>query len=188
MCELDYKEGWVLKNWCFRTLVLEKTYESPLDSKEVKLVNPKGNQPWIFIGRTDAEMPILWPPDVKSRLTGKDPDAGKDWRHEKGMIESEMVGWCHWLNGHEFEQTPGDSEGQGIVACCSPLGHRVRHNWVTEQQQKPRNVYWVIVSVQRRTAYRWVVREDLVGLVYALACFTYFVGKDAKVRIENTMF
>ena len=92
-----------------------KTLESPLDSKEIKPVNPKGSQPWIFIGRTDAEgeAPILWPPDDKSRLIGKDPDAGKDWgQEEKGMTEDEMVGWLHWLNGHEFEQTPGDSEGR----------------------------------------------------------------------------
>ena len=93
--------------------------------KEIKTVNPKGNQPWIFIGRTDAEAeaPILWPPDVKNWLTGKDPDAGKDWgREEKGMTEDEMIGWHHWLNGHEFEQTPGDSEGQGSLVCCSPWG------------------------------------------------------------------
>ena len=103
-------------------MVLEKTLEGPLDSKEIKPVNPKENQSWIFTGRTDAEAeaPILWPPDVKSWLTGKDPDAGKDWRQEKGMTEDEMVGWHHWLNGHEFEQTLEDSEGQGSLACCSP--------------------------------------------------------------------
>ena len=90
----DHKEGWASKNWCFWTVVLEKTLESPLDCKEIKLVNPKGNQSWIFIGRTDAEAPILWPPDVKSRLTRKDPDAGKDWgQEEKWMAEDEMVGW-----------------------------------------------------------------------------------------------
>ena len=112
MWELDPKEGWVLKNWCFWTVVLEKTLESPSDSKEIKPVDLKGRQPWIFIGRTDAEAPILWPPDSKSQLIGKDPDAGKDWRQEeKGMKEEEMVGWHNWLNGHEFEQTPGDSEG-----------------------------------------------------------------------------
>ena len=111
-------------NICHPIVVLEKTPESPLDCKEIKPVNTKGNQPWIFIGRTDAETQalILWPPDVKSWLTGKDPDAGKDWRQEKGMTEDEMVGWHHWLNGHEFEQTPGDSEGQGSLACCSPWG------------------------------------------------------------------
>ena len=117
MWELD----WVPKNWCFWTVVLEKTLESPSDRKEIKPVYPKRNQPWIFIGRTDAEVdiPILWPPDVKSWLTGKDTDAGKDWRQEeKEMTEDEMVGWYHWLNGHEFEQTPGESAGQGSVACC----------------------------------------------------------------------
>ena len=105
------------------TVVLEKTLESPLDCKEIKPVNRKGNQFWIFIGRTDAEAeaPILWPPDVKSRLTGKDPDAGKDWRwEEKGMTEDKMVGWHHRINGHEFEQALGDGEGQGSLACCSP--------------------------------------------------------------------
>ena len=102
----DYKESWVLKNWCFWTVVLEKTPESPLDSKEIKPVHPKENQSWIFFGRTDAEAetPILWPPDAKNWLTGKDPDAGRDWRQEeKGMTEDEMVRWHHRLNRHEFE-------------------------------------------------------------------------------------
>ena len=102
-----HKESWVLKNWWFWTVVLEKTLESPLDCKEIKPVNPKENQPWIFIGRTDAEAeaPILWPPDAKNWLTGKGLDAGKDWRQkEKGMTEDEMVGWDHWLNGHEFNR------------------------------------------------------------------------------------
>jgi len=115
--------AYISRNWCFQTVVLEKTLESPLDSKEIKPVNPKGNQPWIFIGRTEAEAeaPIIWPPDVKSWLIGKDLDAGKDWgQEEKGAIEDEMVGRHHQLNGHEFEQTPRDSEGQGSLACCSP--------------------------------------------------------------------
>ena len=121
--ELDSEESWVPKNWCFWTVVLENTLESPLDCKEIKPVNPKGNQPWIFTWRTDAEALILWPPDVKSQLTGKDPDAGKDWRREKkGTTKNEIVGWHHRLNGHEFVQTPGDSEGQGSLACCSPCG------------------------------------------------------------------
>ena len=120
MWELDHKEAWALKNWCFWTVVLEKTLESPLDSKEIKPVHPKGNQSWIFIGRTDTETPLLWPPDAKSQLIGKHPDAGKDWwQEEKATTEDEMVGWHHWLNGHEFEQTLGDSEGQGSLACCS---------------------------------------------------------------------
>ena len=102
----------------------KKTLEIPLDSKEIKPVNPKGNQPWIFIGRTDAkaEAPILWPPDAKNQFTGKDPDVRKDWRQEKGMTEDEMAGWHHQLSGHELEQTPGDSEGQGSLACCHPWG------------------------------------------------------------------
>ena len=106
MWELDHKEGWAPKNWCFRTVVLEKTLESPLDSKEIQPVHPKGNQSWIFIGRTDAEAetPILWPPYAKNWLIGKAPDAGKDWRQkEKSMTEDEMVGWHHWLNRHEYE-------------------------------------------------------------------------------------
>ena len=120
MWELDHKEGWAPKNWCFWTVVLEKTLESPLDCKEIKSVNPKGNQLWIFIERTDAEAeaPILWPPDAKSQLIGKDPDAGKDWRQEeKGAIEDEMVRWHHRLNGHEVEQTQEDGEGQGSLVC-----------------------------------------------------------------------
>ena len=119
MWELDHKESWVPTNWCFWTVVLEKTLESPLDCKEIQSVHPKGNQSWIFIGRTDAEAPILWPPDVKSQLTGKDPDAKKDWgQEEKQATEDEMVAWHHWLHGQEFEQAPGDSEGQGSLACC----------------------------------------------------------------------
>ena len=116
MWELDYKESWVLKNSCFWTVVLEKTLESPLDCKEIQPVYPEGNQSWIFIGRTnaEAEAPILWPPDAKNWLLGKDPDAGKDWRQEeKGMTEDEMVGWYHWLNGREFEQAPGPGSLMG---------------------------------------------------------------------------
>ena len=136
MWELNYKESWVLKNWCFPTVVLEKTLESPLDCKEIKPVNLKGSQPWIVIGRTDAETPILWPPSGKSQPTGKDPDARKDWRQEqKAVTEDETAGWCHWLNVHEFEQAPGDGEGQGSLACCSPWACRDRHNSVTEQQR-----------------------------------------------------
>ena len=121
MWDLDSKKGWVLKNWRFLTVVLEKTLESPLDSKEIKPVNPKGNQPWIFIKRTDAEAPILWPPDAKSWFIRKDPDAGKDWGQEqKGTTEDEMVGWHHRLDGHEFEQTLGD--GKDREAWCAAVG------------------------------------------------------------------
>ena len=122
---LENKKGWVPKNWCLQTVVLEKTLESPLDSKEVKPVNPKGNQPWIFIGRTgaEAETPVLWPPDAKNGPIGKDPDARKGWRQEeKGTTEDEMVGWHHRLNGYEFEQTLGDGEGQRSLVCCTLWG------------------------------------------------------------------
>ena len=125
MWELDHKEGWALKN-CFQTVVLEKTLESPLYFKEIKPVNPKRNQFWLLIGGTDAEAkaPIVWPTDAKSQLIGKDLDAGKDWRQEeKGTTEDEMVGWRQWINGHEFEQTPGDG-GQGSLVCCSTWGHK----------------------------------------------------------------
>ena len=124
MWELDHKENWVPKNWCFWTVVL-KTLESPLDCKEIQPVNPKGNQSWIFIGRTDAEAEarIFWPPDEKNWLLRKDPDAGKDWRQEeKEMTEDEMVGWHHWLKGHELEQAPGVGDGQGSLACCHSWG------------------------------------------------------------------
>ena len=140
MWELDYKEGWVPKNWRFWIVVLERTLEIPLASKEIKPVNAKGYQPWIFIRRTDAEAEvlILWPPDVKSWLIGKDHDARKDWgQEEKGLKEDEMVGWHHWLNGHEFEQTQGYSDGQGSVAWVQFMElQSVRHNWVPEQQQQ----------------------------------------------------
>ena len=124
-------EAWDLsrrsKNWCFWTVVLEKTPESPVDCKKIKPVHPEGNQSWIVIGRTDveAETPILWPPDAKNWLIRKDPDAGKDWRQEeKGTTEDEKVGWHHELNGPEFEQALGDSDGQGSLECCGPRGHK----------------------------------------------------------------
>ena len=135
MWELDYKESWAPKNWCFWTVVLEKTLESPLDCKGIQPIYPKENQSWIFIGRTDAEAetPVLWPPDVKNWFIWKDPDAGEDWR-QKGTTEDEMVGWHHWLYGHEFEQAPGVGDGQGGLVCCSPWGRKEwdmteRLNW-----------------------------------------------------------
>ena len=145
MWELECKESWALKSWCFWTVVLEKTLECPLDCKEIQLVNPKGNQSWIFIGRTDAgaEAPILCPPDAKNWLTGEDPDAGKHWRQmEKGMTDDEMVGWHHWIDGHESEQAlgvSGVSEGHGGQVCC-------RHG-VPKSQTRPS--YW--------TELNWIV-------------------------------
>ena len=127
MWELDNKVGRVPKNICFQIVVLQKTLESPLDNKEFKPVNPKENQPWIFIGRSDvkAEAPILWPPDENSLLIGKDPDAGKDWRQrEKRLTEDEMVGWHQWFTGHELGKTSGNGEGQRSLACCSSWGHK----------------------------------------------------------------
>ena len=126
MWELDYKESWAPKYWWFWTVVLEKTLESPLDWKEIQPVHPKGNQSWIFIGRTDAEaeIPILWPPDANNWLIWKVPDAGKDWMREKGTTKDEMVGWHHRLDGREFEQAPGAGDGQGGLVCCSPWGHK----------------------------------------------------------------
>ena len=158
MWESDYKESWVLKNWCFWTVVLEKTLESPLDCKKIKPVNPKGNQSWILIGRTDAETPILWLPDAKNWLIGKDPDAGKDWRQkEKGMTQDEMVGWHHQLNGHEFEQAPRVGDGQESLECCSSQGHK--ESDMTEQ------LNWT---------------ESI--LVYSLISFIFIVYLAGKVR------
>ena len=147
MWELDHKEGWALKNRCFWTVVLEKTLENPLDCKIIKPVNPNGNQPWTFIGMIDAkaEAAIFWPPDAKSWLTKKDPDAGKDWRlKEKGATEDETIGWHHQFSGHEFEQSPGVSEGQGSLTCWSFLldpnhwdcKESDTNKWVTEQLQQ----------------------------------------------------
>ena len=139
MWELEHKESWAPKNWCFWTVVLE-TFDSPLDCKEIHPVHPKGDQSWIFTGRTDAEVeaPILWPPDAKNWVTGKDRDAGKDWRQEdKGMTEDEMVGRHLWLNGHEFEQALGVGDGQGGLACCSP--------WVTKSLSWPSD--WTVTKL-----------------------------------------
>ena len=123
------------EEWCFWTVVLEKTLESPLYCKEIQPVHSKGDQSWVFIGKTDivAETLIFWPPDAKYWLIWKDPDAGKDWRQEeKGMTEDELVGWHHRLNGHEFDYPLGVGDGQGGLVCCSPFGHRVGHDWTTE--------------------------------------------------------
>ena len=127
-------------NWSLQTVVLENTRERLLGSKEIKPVNRKGNQPWIFIGRTDAEAeaPIHWPPDVKNWLMGKDPDTGKDWGQEgKGMTEDEIVGWHHRLNGQEFEQTLGHSEGQGSLVCCSPWDRKAsdKTEWLNNNKE-----------------------------------------------------
>ena len=149
--------------------MLEKTLESPLYCKKIQPVNSKGSQSWIFIKRTDseAEALILWPPDLKSWLTGKDPDAGKGWRQEeKGMTEDEMVGWHHRLNEHSFDQALRDSEGQGSLACCFPLGlQRVRHSWATEQTNiVTKNVYQLELPLM----------DDIMGVTHHLSPFFPF--------------
>ena len=138
MWELDHKEGRMLKNWCFWTVVLEKTLESPLDCKEIQPVNPKGSVLNIYGTNAEAEAPILCPPDVKSWVIRKDPDAGKDWRQEeKGTTEDERVGWHHWLDGHEFEQTPGDGKGQGNLVCCRLWGWTtILNNEISQTMEK----------------------------------------------------
>ena len=163
MWGLDCEESWVPKNWCFWTVVLEKTLESPLDCKEIQPVHPKGDQSWVFIGGTDgeAETPVLWPPHVKSWLIGKDSDAGRDWgQEEKGMTEDEMAGWHHWLDAHEFEWTPGVGDGQGGLACCNPWGCKEsdtteRLNWT--ELKSPRN-RWNIVCYLVLEAEAFLVR------------------------------
>ena len=135
--ELDYKESWAPKDWCFWTVLLEKTLESPLDYKEIQPVHPKGNQFWMFIRRTDseAETPILWLPDVKNWLISKEPEAGKDWGgEEKRMTEDEMVGWHHPLNGHKFEEALGVGDAQGSLACCSP--------WHCKESDRTEQLNW----------------------------------------------
>ena len=142
MWELDYKESWAPKNWCFWTVVLEKTLESPLDCKEIQPIHSEGDQPWDFFGENDAkaETPVFWPPDAKSWLTGKDSDAGKDWgQEEKGMTEDEMAGWSRWLNGHEFEWTPGVGDGQRGLACCNL--------WVRKESDMTEQLNWMSVDI-----------------------------------------
>ena len=143
MWELDYKANWWPKNWCFWTAVLEKTLESPLDCKEIQPVHTNGDQSWVFFGRTDveAETLILWPPDAKSWLSWKDPDAGNNWRQEeRETTEDEMVGWHHWLNGHGFGWTPGVGDRQGGLACCGAWGHK--ESDMTEWLNWTEDLWW----------------------------------------------
>ena len=163
MWELDCEESWVPKNWCFWIVVLEKTLESPLDCKEIQSVYPKGDQSWVFLGQNDVkvETPILWPPYVKSQLTGKDPDPGKDWgQKEKGATEDEMVGWHYWLKGHEFEQTPGDGEDQGSLACCSQWDHKELDTtpWLNNNHHVPGIM--ISVKIVLKDSWNIVLRTD----------------------------
>ena len=151
MNEVDCKESWALKNWCFWTVVLEKTLESPLDYKEIQPVHPKGDWSWVFIGGTgvEAETPILWRPDEESWLISKEPDAGKDWAQEKkGTIEDKMVGWHHQQNGHGFGWTPGVGDGQGGLAFCGSWGHKESDktkqlNWTEYQNSNFRSRWYI---------------------------------------------
>ena len=155
MWELDYKESWAPKNWCFWTVVLCKTLESPLDCKEIQPVHPKGDQSWVFIGRTDVEVetPVLWPPNVKSWLTGKAPDAGKDWgQEEKGMTEDEMVGWHHQLNGHGFGWTPEVGDGQ---VCCSSWDCKESDTTLSDWTELTDKEYGLLGFVVSVFAYLW---------------------------------
>ena len=142
MWELDCEESWALKNWCFWTVVLEKTLESPLDCKEIQPVHPKGDQSWVFIGRPDpeAETPIFWPPYVRSWLIGKDFDAGRNWgQEEKGTTEDEMAGWHHWLSGCESGWTPGVDDGQGDLECCD--------SWVRKESDMTQQLNWTELNL-----------------------------------------
>ena len=182
MWELDHKESWEPKNWCFWTVVLEKTLERPLDCKKIKLINPKRNQSLIFIARTDAEAEasILGPPNTKNWFIGKDPDAGKDWRQEeKGMTEDKMVGWHDWLDGHEFEQAPGVGDGQVSLGAAVHGVERVRHYWATEliQSVRPLSLFlleialviWDLVLLYKiRTLFSLYV-ENAIGILIGVA-------------------
>ena len=187
MWELDYKESWAPKNWCFWTVVLEKTLESLLDCTEIQPVHPEGNQSWIFIGRTDvkAETPILWPPDAKNQLIWKDPDAGKDWRwEEKGTTEDEMVGWYHWLNGHEFGCIPGAGDGQGgqraAVHGVTELDMIGRLNWTDMSVSLNANLYWEylfsLCSFHQEKLMLMYNQYISIGLIWNF---------NGKVRIQN---
>ena len=151
MWELDYKESWAPKNWCFWTVVLEKTLESPLDCKEIQPVHSERDQPWVFFGRNDAKAvtPVLWPPHAKSWLIGKDSDARRDWgQEEKGTTEDEMAGWHHRLNGRESEWTPGVGDGQGGLTCWDSWGRKERLNWT---ELKGNNSNKAPVKLQRKS-------------------------------------
>ena len=156
---MDYKESWAPKNWCFWTVVLEKTLESLLDCKEIQPAHPKGDQSWMFIGRTDdeAETPILWPPDTKSWLIWKDPDAERDWgQEEKGTTEDEMAGWHHRLDGHEFEWTLRVGDGQGGLACCDSWCRKVRNDWATELNW---TMKWITLGGDKLTDSKRFIRK-----------------------------
>ena len=156
MWELDCEVGWALKNWCFWTVVLEKTLESPLDCKEIQPVHSEGDQPWDFLGRNDAkaEAPVFWAPHAKSWLIVKDSDAGRDWgQEEKGMTEDEMAGWHHWLVGRESEWTPGVGDGQGGLVCCGSLGRKKSDTTEQLNWTSSLNVVLITINFPPRTTF-----------------------------------
>jgi len=186
MLELDCEESWAPKNWCFWTVVLEKTLESPLDCKEIQPVYSKGDQSWVFFERndTEAETPVLWPPHAKSWLIGKDPDAGRDWgQKEKGTTKDEMAGWHHWLDGHEFEWTLGVGDGQGGLACWDSWGRKEsdrteRLNWTFFSWLE-----WTYASLARilqkwRCVILGVSYQGVhdVNMAYHWCCFPWSLG------------
>ena len=173
MWELDREEGWAPKNWCFWTVVLEKTLESPLNCKEVQPVHSEGDQPWDFFGRNDAkaEMPVLWPPHAKSWLIGKDSDAERDWgQEEKGSTEDEMAGWHHWLNGRESGWTLGVGDGQGGLACCDSWGRiesdtTERLNWTEYHTQNGSDIWKLTHHLHRgKGSERWMSQDTVTAL------------------------
>ena len=182
MWELDHKESWVLKNWCFQIVLLQKTLKGPLDSKEIKPVNPKGNQPWLFIGRTDAKALMLWPPDAKSWLTGKDPDAGEDWgQEEKGTTEDEMVWWHHRLTGHKFEQILGHSEGQGSLVCIHGVtkSRTWLSNWTTKRQKANQRLPGA--GDRSRCWWQMSIKEFFWGVMEIFWNYDYIVAMAAQL-------
>ena len=164
MWELDCKESWAPKNWCFWTVVLEKTFESPLDCKEIQPVHSEGDQSWVFFERTDdkAETAVLWPPHAKSWLIGKDPDAWRDWgQEEKGTTEDEMAGWHHWLDGHEFGWTPGLGDGHGGLACCD--------SWGCKESDMTEQLNWTELNLSFTSLHSW-------GFSFLFSVFLPFFG------------
>ena len=157
MWELDCEEGWVPRNWCFWTVVLEKTLESPLDCKEVQPVHSEGDQPWDFFGRNDAkaETPVLWPPHAKGWRIWKDSDAGRDWwQEEKGMTEDEMAGWHHWLDGRESEWTLGVGDGQGGLACCD--------SWGCKESDTTERLIWSDLCIHTLKCLNWATAPMII--------------------------
>ena len=196
MWELDCEEGWA-PNWCFWTVVLEKTLESPLDSKEIQPVHSEGDQSWVFFGRNDAkaETPVLWPPDAKSWLIGKESDAGRDWgQEEKGMTEDEMAGWHHQLDGRESKWTPGVGDGQGGLECCDSRGRKESDtteqlNWAELMEavagrlyckEFKNNFYWTIVDLQYCVSFRCTAKcvsyAYTYTYTYCLLRFSFHIG------------